>query len=489
MAYLMAAILLSCDRQHIEPTTSHAEIAFDAKESVTKGFIDNETLLTNGTSFTIYGFYEGAYLTNTEGQEMAGNNIIYDISTNSWPIYESGNERHYYWLRPGDYRFYGWIKHDGASSMDTPLEASYSDSDETLSVSGVVDGEYDQFDFIYSDVHNRTIDSPISPDAPTHAVELHMNHLLTAFGIGAKNTTESQITITRVAIEGLHDTGTAVVLYEETSNSITYSTSKSYNGAFLENNTEIILPAKVGDTAGEIADILRSNSSTQTYFMAWPQKKDILSPVNPTGNFSSDGSKIYESTDSLIVIEYTQGVHDYEKRLKFPSKDWEPGKKNHFDIRFTDKMIELSAVVNSWDYNNSDIDYAENTITFKDAGVLTWSNCIVDDEKKEVSVLSGQPVEAKFCFDTPTGGTWIVFLNGDFNAFEIREDSNVPDDGMGPIDENMHTISIVPKITDPDKDYTVTLDFAIMTSNGKTISANEIYGTKGQYKIVLKGNN
>lgn len=480
----MTAVLSSCDRQHIEPSPMNAEIVFQAMESETKGLIEGRGLYADGTTLKIYGLVDGDYILSTDGSSrMDGNSLTYS-SENSWQVKDGSNVLRYIWHIPAQYRFYGWLENDASSGLDNPLTTSFDPQGHRLSVSGTVDRNYSQFDFLYSDVYQRTLTTSVS-DTP---VSLQMKHLFAAFGLGARNTTDMPVTITGVTVESLHDAGNADISFSGNKAEVSYETEKN-NQIFIRNTKGITVPAATGNSPSQWADIIKGNQNNEQFFMVWPQKAATLSPTTPTGRFNIDGTEIYESSDSLIVIDYTQGGHSYTKRMKLPNNDWVPGKLYHYEVYFSDKLVELKSFVQPWTYISSDIDYADKSVTYKTAGILTWKNCTVDDSNKTVTFLSGQPVEASFCFDTPTGGAWVISLDGDFSAFELEEDSGAINDGMGPIDGKMHTVKIRPKIVDPKKDYVVKMNIAVMTSDGEFISGNEIYGQKGQYSIVLKANN
>lgn len=480
----MTVALVSCERQHVESSYRNAEIVFQAMESETKGLIDGRGLYTEGTTMKIYGLVDGDYITSRDGiYRMDGNSLIYDTQ-NSWQIKDGQNVLSYIWHIPAQYHFYGWLEHDASSGLDNPLKTSFDPLEHKLSLSGTVNKDYSQFDFLYSDVYQRALTTSVS-DAP---VSLQMKHLFSAFGLGARNTTDIPVTITGVTVEGLHEIGSAEILFSGNTAEVSYNTEKN-SPIFIRNPRTITIPAASGNTPSQWADIMIGDHNFERFFMVWPQEAAILSPSNPTGRFNIDGTEIYESTDSLIVIDYTQGGRSYTKRMKLPYNDWKPGKLYHYEVYFSDKIVELKSFVEPWTYISSDINYADKSVTYKTAGILTWKNCTVDDSNRTVTFLSGQPVEASFCFDTPTGGAWVISLDGDFSAFELEEDSGAINDGMGPIDGRMHTVKIRPKIVDPKKDYVVKMNIAVMTSDGEFISGNEIYGQKGQYSIVLKANN
>ena len=173
------------------------------------------------------------------------------------------------------------------------------------------------------------------------------------------------------------------------------------------------------------------------------------------------------------MVKYETGGVEYTKRAKFPDMAWEAGKKYHFDIQFADKIVELKATVNPWNYTSAEVDFSEGVqVTQK----VIWNDTvsIVDGTKKTVTVKQGQPIVANFQFGAPKGGQWRVSLEGDVQAFVITDDVAPIEDAMGPIDGNVHTIRIVPKISNPDRDYVVRLRFVVLTADGRVLAADDM---------------
>lgn len=499
ITYLLIPCLLlsiSCSKHEDDVNLASNEITFEAGTLITKGILNNTSLHSTGTQIKLYGYCDGNEIWNTENELMSDTKLVMKEVEGApeWQIFHKDetsfiedNQKHFHWLQSGLFRFYGWLQYDSSTSTSNPLNISYDEANSTLTVSDIVNKDYDQFDFIYSDVATRRVSSPIESGGPFDPVKMEFRHLFSAFSLGAINTTDKPIVINSVTINGIHDTGNAYIVFGQNKTEISYGpTSLSDNDTrFIINTQPSTVPAANDSQNGYVADIL-NNQDSETYYMTWPQNQAVVSPSNPTGQYNQDGTPIYESSDSLIVVNYTLGNSTYTRKAKFPAKNWEAGRLYHFDLQFADKIIELKAIVSQWDYEESDIDFEDKTISFKESGKLTWSHCDVDDNKKEVRIQSGQPAVATFCFDSPDGGVWIASLEGDYNAFKIEESIDIINDGRGPIDKQPHSIRITPLITSPERDYSVTLNLAVQTVDGSIISANEILEGKGEYNIVLK---
>ena len=106
----------------------------------------------------------------------------------------------------------------------------------------------------------------------------------------------------------------------------------------------------------------------------------------------------------------------------------------------------------------------------------------VDDEKRMVSIVNAQPAKAQFTLQTPIGGSWIVSLVGDVNAFEVSPSTGI-------IDTHTATVHVKPLISSPTRDYKVQLKFTVRRSDGRMIAADNIIQTNGIYTVVLPRNN
>lgn len=472
LSSMLCMALGACtDDAPMDVPISDQQIQFAANTASSRNFLDEGSLATIGTQITLYGSHDDSSM------DLDGKPLTYATvgGEKSWRVMEGGTPQTYYWEESGIYKFYGWLAYDAAGKLSMPEGWNYQDRKLTIS-STIVDKNYNQFDFIYSDVHVRNLNELTSDGERYAIVPLEMKHLFSSISIGAINTTEQDVTIKKVALGGVHECGSATLDYSGNSVSITYgvtSTNRAQGIPFVE---LMKIPITETDSAyysyllpkvnGKVGNAFEG-ATAKKYYMIWPQDSTVISPTNPVEG------ETYKSTDSLLVVEYETGGVQYKKRAKFPAMTWEAGKKYHFDIQFADKMVELRATVNPWNYTSAEVDFSEGVqVTQK----VIWNDTvsIVDDTKKTVTVKQGQPIVANFQFGAPQGGQWRVSLEGDVQAFVITDDVAPIEDAMGPIDGNVHTIRIVPKISNPDRDYVVRLRFVVLTADGRVLAADDL---------------
>lgn len=459
-------------------------ILFEAKVPSSRGFIDNQNIATNGTQITLYGSHTGSSM-DLDGKPLTYTNVDGEYH---WRVMEGSSPQTYYWEESGIYKFYGWLAYDAAGKLSMPEGWNYQGAKLTIPPT-IVDKNYNQFDFIYSDVHVRNLDELTSDREKYATVPLEMKHLFSSISIGAINTTEQDVTIKRVALGGVHECGSATLDYSGNSVRVTYgetSTNRAQGAPFMET---VQFEVNVGQyeylnyslpkVNGKVGNAFEGTTA-KNYYMIWPQDSTVISPTNPVEG------ETYQPTDSLLVVEYETGGVQYTKRAKFPAMTWEAGKKYHFDIQFADKMVELRATVNPWNYTSAEVDFKDAVVEVHDT--LAWNDTtsIVDVGKKTVTVKQGQPIVGSFQITAPQGGQWRVSLEGDVQAFTITDDVPPIEDAMGPIDGILHTIRIVPKISNPDRDYVVRLKFVVLTADGRVLAADDVVqGQNNVYQLIL----
>ena len=491
---LCGCLMSSCVPEDLFPEDESNDIVFRTQVPATRGFLSTSTLATVGSELSVIGTQDGTAM-DLSGKTLKYKNIG---GTNRWTFVDgSDNPLTYYWLGLGTYKFYGWLKHDAAGSLSTPNDWTYNSSTKKLNIpTTTVNTGYNQFDFLYSEIDQRIMDASNFSTLKSQPVSLGMHHLFSSFGIGIRNTSEDAITVKKVALYAIHETGSAEIDYSGETAATTYttSTSRAANVPFISSDTQFTLISSP-TTGGTVEyNIFNPAEDAKHYYMVWPQSAEVLSPTNANTNPSDD--REYLATDSIFYIKYQVGENTFEKRLKFPANAWQAGKRNYLEVQVADKLVSLTATVKDWDYASSVIDFQDNILVEEtDRLAYDEEKSIVDKVNKKVYVKNGQPVEAKFTIDAPTGGQWRVSLEGDVTAFEIIDDTDPADDGFGPIDGQQHTIRIVPLISNPDRDYVVRLKFVVVTADSKILPAdNMIQGTTSDhavnyYDIVLQSVN
>ena len=474
---LLSALVSSCSNNECEiPRHEADEIGFRVNDRQTRGFIDNEKLNTLGTTLAICGFCDGKVMHEGTSIALSNKDLVYDRieGYERWIIKNGNTPVKYYWNKDGgDYKFYGWLKYDAASTLHIPSEWTYDDAQKTLTVpEWTLDKDYSQLDFIYSDVHVREMNEQNYAELGRVPVPFVMHHLFTSFGVGIRNMSDEDITITKVAIEGIHEKGSAEMDFSGDMVGVTYgttSTERASDEYFIEySGGGYVLPKETGVMGNAFAP-----TAGRVYYMVWPQAKDVVAPTTPV---TGEGEREYAASDSILVIGYMQAGKEYTKRVKLPEVAWEAGKRNYFEVQVADRLVELRATVLPWDYTSSDVDFSEQSVSVKEGGRIQWDEetCILDKTAKKVYVIQGKPIELTFAIDAPVGGQWRVSLDGDITAFRIIDDTPPMEDAIGPIDGEVHRLRIVPQISNPERAYNASLKFVVLTADGKVIPVDDL---------------
>ena len=482
------AVLLTtaaCNKNEPDgPQQVNAPIAISATEAgTTKALLDNGSFKTTGNRIQVYDFVDDGSTTVKHidayaGPDVDSNSPMHEYGT-TWPFEdkESGEPVMYQWI-PGTHKFFGWLAKD-ANFVTTPMTPEtffgngfeFNEGEQTLTIPAkTIDYTTPQFDFMYSNV--------VTTEPQNDPVDMMFSHLFTAISIGVENSTSSFIKIEEFRIEGIPSERGASVNFSGTATAVSYSNWTDGKTITRGLSTD---PYEVSPKN------LRSNifngSTTQEFMMLWPVEAQHL---HSTGKITTgeDGTVTYPQ-DYKMYIKYTpDGKDTYEKRINFPNISWEAGNKYHLTIVFADKMVELRTEVKPWEYEEQEIDYTNEIPSISSGGALAWSETAsaVDHEKKMVSIVNAQSAEAMFTLQTPIGGSWIVSLVGDVNAFEVSP-------ATGIIDNNTATVYVKPLIASPTRDYKVQLKFTIRRSDGRMIAADNIIQTSGVYTVVLPRNN
>lgn len=488
---LCTLLLFSCTQDTISPASdSENEIRFQTG-TPTRGLIDN---LAVGSEICLYGYRDGTPLAQgsnladgtskaLEGKTLAYRNFN---GSNRWSVVNGDNPITYFWEGTGTYRFFGWLQKD-ANGLTVP-KTNWDNEKNVLAIEATLDQSYNQFDFMYSDVDQRTLTDANMANEKGRPVAMNMNHLFSAFSIGIKNLSAKKITVKSIVLQRIKTQG---------STTINYSGTEQGNGKVsieLESEqTFISYTNDVGyevDAAGGLKhNIFNPDATEKMYYLTWPQ--DLPELIFKT---EKDEEEAENAVFPLLMTYMVEGdSKPITKRMKLPHTKWVAGKKYSYEVMIADKYVDLLYSVSDWDYVESDVDFREGTVTVTDETKLDWENgetnadgtvekntCEVDVANKKVYVLNGQAVEATFGFVTPRGGQWKASLKGDVDAFTLI-------DGQGPIDNNLHRIKIQPTIINPQQDYSVRLEFVVIAADGKTYPADVVQNTAhGEiYSIVL----
>ena len=491
-AVLLAAAACSKDPEQNTPVNS--PITLKATEAgVTKALLDNGTFKATGNRIQVYDFVDNnttPHIDAYAGPDVESNSPLHQYGK-TWPFEdkETGNPTTYQWI-PGTHKFFGWLAKDANGTKDnvnddmTPSTLfgstfTFDNNTKTLTIpTTTIDHNTPQFDFMYSD---------INVTEPTNdAVAMEFYHLFTAVSIGVENSTSSIISINKFRLEGIPCRRSATINFSGSNDVGKQNPDVEYSewvvGATFTRNLDakLALPLNIPQKT-TFNNVFTGSLGEKEYMMLWPVDATDLHSTETT---TTEEGVVKYPDSWKIYIEYTADGQSYTKRINLPDMSWEAGKKTHLTIVFADKMVELTAVVNDWEYEEQEIDYSTEAAEVAEKGTLKWSSdfSTVDDTKKMVSIVNAQPAQGMFTLVAPIGGSWIASLTGDVNAFEISPSTGI-------IDSQTATVHLKPLIASPTRDYKVQVKFTIRRSDGRMIAADDLIQRNGVYTIVLPRNN
>lgn len=450
----------------------------------TKGMMNNEDLLYNGNKIQVYDLLSNFTGTIT-GWDGTSPYIQDEIEYNGTDVWKYASNGVYPWTATGTHKFFGWLTYDKKANLKVTDLVTPSFSGTTLTVPAIsfnATTPTPQFDFMYSDLVERDASSKNYSVVP-----LSFKHLFTALSVQVENNTDIDVRVKSITFQGLKNKNSATISFAETSTA-TLGTA-SADGSFFPETMEVQTLHE-----GESYDALTKAHSNgtdpidRTYFMLWPLSASDVAPTNP----ETDPTRIaqgyeYLSTDSLIVMSYDLYIVDHWEthttRMKLPAMAWEAGKKVHFSIVFSDKMIQLTSKVLPWDYNQYDVDYSEGSVVVPRGLTFDASTCSITG--KVATVTSGKNPIGQFTIVAPVGGTWMVGMTGDTEYFTISPTSgNI--DPHGP-DAGKVTLTVTPNLSlARPADKQIKLRFTV-TANGREIDAqSEI--NRDDWTILLPKN-
>ena len=461
----------------------------------TKGLMNSGDLLTDGNKIKVYDLLSN-FTGTVNGLAWDGSSpyIEDEVIYNGSDIWKYVSNSIYPWTATGVHKFFGYLSYDAIIGKDvTDLfssSPSYSGTNPTLTVPTVsFTTASTQFDFIYSDLVQR-----YATDKNYNVVPLYFKHLFTALSVQVVNSSDVAVKVNNVYFEDLKNSNSATITFNSPSSSVSYGTV-GIDGTFFPSMTSQTLQTD------ESYDVLKQVHSTGTnpleksFYLLWPLGVNDISPtnfLNAGADPDDPEDDVYESEDSLIVVNYQvktgPGADDWSDprttRMKIPDIAWEAGKKNHFTIHFTDKIIQLTCEVFPWEYNEYDIDYSEGSVVCPVGLKFDASTCTVDDDNHIVTVRAGENPVATFKIVAPVGGSWTVGLSGDTQYFTI-------DPYTGSINPTVAgglvTLTVHPNLSlSRPTDKSVSLSFSV-TKGTRVVDANDEIN-RDHWTIVLPAN-
>lgn len=488
------------DKPSVEPSLPN--ISFG--KATTKALIDNDDLLTNGNRIKVYDLLSSFSGTIT-GWDGSSPYIVDEVVYNGNTVWSYVSSGIYPWTSSGTHHFFGYLSHidaaAGGENMDvgnlfTPgLTTTMAPPTASLRVPTSGDLTFTsastQFDFIYSNMETRAASAK-----DYSVVPLSFKHLFTALSVQVKNLSETPVRIHSITFQGLKNKNNATITFGDPS-SVAYGSTPTISGSFFPSMSSYV--ELVQDHSYDaLAQVLSTGTTSlpKVYKLLWPLSADDVAPTNDETDLGriNDGCQNL-ATDSIIVVTYRRYVDgawapalaDPPKtaRIKLPHIDWEAGKKYHFNIEFTDKIIQLTGVVMPWDYKEWDIDYSEGSVVVpKQLKYTEGTYQSIDGTNKRVIVANGTNPKATFTIMAPVGGVWTVNKSGDLDFFTVTPTS-------GSINPNVNggevEITVSPHFTMPrTTEKKIRLTFYV-TKGEREVNANEEIN-RDNYWIVLPAN-
>ena len=460
-------VFSACTKTPVENTPQEIVVAANAPQ--TKAMFTPATFKTEGNRLRIYDFNpSGKYFDDVIGPEIQGNNYGY---SNVWPFENAPHS----WTADV-HKFFGWLETDANMTSDNTPESFFGsgfgfneDKKELTIPVKEMNLDTPQFDFLHSNIIVRDMVNA----ANYEPVNLEFTHLFTAVSFGADNGSDSNIEIEDFKIEKILNSRSATVSFAGDQPVVTYSDASTPTYLTRSSGAFTLTP-------NQRVNNIFTHSDAQEFLMLWPLESTHLYSTAKVEEV--DGVVTYPP-EYKMYIKYKADGSEFVKRMNFPDAPWLAGKKYHYDIVFADKAIQLNVQVKDWDYEHQDVDYTDAAVGVESTGVLKWDGTVsvIDETQKTVSIVNAQPAKGTFTIMTPLGGSWMISLSGDVNAFEVTPDN-------AEIDGQTAHITVKPLVSDPKRDYKVKLKFAVRRADGRVITADEEVQPI-VYTIVLPQNN
>lgn len=362
-----------------------------------------------------------------------------------------------------------------------------------------------QFDFCYSDIVTRDVAT-----SNYSTVNLELRHFFTAFAIKAHNYDSDPITVTSVKLYGIRNTKRAVITYD--TNDPGSQASVEYTGASSSwageaKGLELLRSSITLDPDQDLNNIItctaggsKTTGATDAKYLMWPQTEAEM-----TSSYDGEGNLIVDYSKAILAVTYRSGISPEVTKCvslcpQGKTQAWDPGTFHQLELSFTSKFVTLDVSVLPWDYLEKDVNYAK-TIACNTNGELSFvdGTCVRDDANHRIYFRnSATPIRGYFSFASPVNGSWMISKNGDFDAFEIDNESlgewgDGIDFAYGTIDgSSVSYFTIYPIDQDPQKDYSIQLAFAVRTTSGEVYSADIVVQGEDPsqyYTIILQSLN
>lgn len=470
---LSAGLLVSCSKssgidepavpQPQEPETPTATLPnITFGKPSTKVMLNDADLKVAGSKIHVYDYLSDYTGTLIEGFDPDTDPYIdEEIIYNNVEVWNYSSNGVYPWTLNGIHKFFGYLTYDKKSNLNVTSLTNPTLSGSTMTVPSITFfPSTTQFDFLYSNMVIRD-----ASRKEYGIVPLTLKHLFTGVSLAVESQTSVPVRLYSITIQGLKNQKDATITFAEES-TVQYTNSASSTTAFVPAipGTDGYKEFDIHDAYDPLTTDFYDKSAGETYFktffMLWPQT-------------------VEEITNAKIIIRYKMKI-DGEWEEEFRESElsftktwnegdlmaWEAGKKYHFSLIFSDKIIKLTAKVLKWDYNEFFVDYSEGTIVVPKGLKFDEATCNISGNV--ATVTSPKLPQGTFTIMAPVGGTWSVGMVGDTEYFTISPTSGTIDPRG--TDGGKVTLTVTPHYSATSSGKKIKLRFSI-TANGREINA------------------
>ncbi len=326
------------------------------------------------------------------------------------------------WTRTGIHHFYGWLTKDpaGLQNNGTGTAATFNESTKVLSVPAITfTKDTPQFDFSYSDIVTKDVNSGISA---AESVNLPLFHLFTALDVWVANKVNAPISNLSVKFSNIDNAKTAEINY-----SLTADKRVEYKGGTIG---DFVYGGDVTALTAEQTTPVRLYNAPDTCRLLWPQDWSSAADANkPTVSVTCKIGDGIASFDNIALPENFTKM-EAGKRYKLvltisagklyinvQVADW----IDTTDLEYTLKMNTSMRLFDSWLYRY-DTDGNYGAYNGQGTWVDDWATShMAVSEGRETDVSpSGRPLRSPQIQLVTTGVADATFeLRVDNNAFEI----------------------------------------------------------------------
>lgn len=455
IAVATALTLFACNKS--DKYLTDYPIAMSLTEAgSTKALLDAETFETTGNRIKIYDYYTGGSI--TEGYYI--DDVIKCSTPGLWPFEGESHK----WTTDGVHKFFGWLVDDVRLNNENEwLKPDFNEDSKILTIpTTTLDQTTPQFDFMYSNIHERNLNT----NPYFSAVPLEFSHLFTAFKITAANNSSNDVWLKSVSIKGLKNTRGASIDYSGTEPVVSYTDPTGQQDFDYNVSNEGMLMTK-----GQVYNV-----SPEDFTIMWPHTRDDFSNAEVVVDYRYKEPSAATPLDGNTTIQLKDVI------------SWKGGQKNNLGLMFKDKEISLTCKVEPWTVVEETIDFTDQITV---SNPLTWvPNSVesIDYEKGEVVLYTDSYSVAicNFRIDTPAGATWtasLIPVEGYSDAFQILDNTKY---GAVGVDSEVHIqvtnmAPIAPR-------HVVLLRITVQTADGRTIVAdmmpNQTDESITEYKLI-----